>query len=96
MGKSLQADGAILSRMDLSTAVRERPDLKVHKEICSTCLSQSYSPHCQQQATVRSRLMLQLPKEPRKKAISYGHLWGTYGGHRCPKLRKNETRAFMH
>ena len=32
MGKSLQADGAILSRMDLSTAVRARPDLKVHGE----------------------------------------------------------------
>lgn len=29
MGKSLHADGAILSRMDLSTAVRGRPDLKV-------------------------------------------------------------------
>lgn len=29
MGKALNADGAILSRTDLSTAVRARPDLKV-------------------------------------------------------------------
>lgn len=29
MRKALQADGAILSRTDLSTAVRARPDLKV-------------------------------------------------------------------
>ncbi len=54
MGKSLQADGAILSRMDLSTAVRARPDLKVQKEICSTCHSGT-TPQYQQQATVRSR-----------------------------------------
>lgn len=29
MGRALHADGAILSRVDLSTAVRGRPDLKV-------------------------------------------------------------------
>lgn len=31
MGNASSADGAILSRVDLSTAVRGRPDLKVRK-----------------------------------------------------------------
>lgn len=35
MGRAPNADGAILSRVDLSTAVRGRPDLKVRKgETC--------------------------------------------------------------
>ncbi|CAM9138655.1 unnamed protein product [Hapterophycus canaliculatus] len=36
MGKALQADGAILSRMDLSTAVRARPDLKASSQATSS------------------------------------------------------------